>query len=50
VGILFLEVNGFRFTASQEDAARAVLHLASGNFDEGSYAAFLHANSSPLKK
>ena len=50
VGILFLEVNGFRFIASQEDAARAVLDLASGNIDEGSYTAFLRANSSPLKR
>jgi death on curing protein len=50
VGILFLEVNGFRFTASQEDAARAVLELASGNIDEASYTAFLRANSAPLKK
>ena len=50
VGILFLEVNRYRFTASQEDAARAVLDLAGGNIDEESYIAFLRANSSSLKK
>ena len=28
VGILFLELNGYRFTASEEDAARAMPELA----------------------
>lgn len=50
VGILFLEVNGYRFNASQEEAARAVLELASGNLDERGYTAFLRANCSPRKK
>jgi death-on-curing protein len=45
VGILFLELNGYRFTASEEDAAQAVLHLAAGALDETGYAAFLRANS-----
>ena len=44
VGILFLELNGYRFTASEEDAARAVLELASGNLDETGYSAFLRGN------
>jgi len=50
VGILFLELNGYRFAASEEEAARAVLELASGNLDEAGYTAFLCANSSPPKK
>jgi death on curing protein len=50
VGILFLELNGYRFAASQEEAARAVLELASGNLDEVGYAAFLCASSAPEKK
>lgn len=50
VGILFLELNGFRFSAAEEDAAQAVLQLASGNIDETAYTAFLRANSSPEKK
>ncbi len=43
-GILFLELNGYSFRASEEDAARAVLALASGAIDEVSFAAFLKAN------
>jgi death-on-curing protein len=46
-GILFLEMNGFRFTASEEDAANAVLALAAGDIDEDAYAAFLRANARP---
>lgn len=45
VGILFLELNGYRFTASEEDAAQAVLNLADGTLDEGGYTRFLRANS-----
>jgi death-on-curing protein len=44
VGILFLELNGYRFTASEEDAAKAVLALAGGTLDEPDYTAFLRAN------
>jgi death-on-curing protein len=44
VGILFLELNGYRFTASEEDAANAVLALAAGGLDEIAYADFLRAN------
>ena len=50
VGILFLELNGHRFTASEEDAARAVLELASGNLDERGYGAFLRRNGTRAKK
>jgi death-on-curing protein len=50
VGILFLELNGYRFTASEEDAARAVLELAAGNLDEIGYGAFLRANVARAKK
>jgi death-on-curing protein len=49
VGILFLELNGYRFTASEEEAANAVLELASGNLDEPGYLAFLRANVSREK-
>ena len=44
VGILFLELNGYSFTASEEDAAQAVLKLAAGTLDEAEYANFLRAN------
>jgi len=45
VGILFLELNGYRFSANEADAAQAVLALAAGTLDEAGYAAFLRANS-----
>ena len=41
LGALFLELNGYRFTATQEDVAKAVLALAAGQMDELDYAAFL---------
>lgn len=44
LGILFLELNGYHFFASEEDAAEAVLALAAGNLDESGYVAFLSAN------
>jgi death on curing protein len=50
VGILFLELNGYRLTASEEDAAQAVLELAGGNLDETGYSAFLSANAKRSRK
>ena len=50
VGVLFLELNGYRFDASEEDAAQMVLELASGNVDESAYIAFLRAHASLGKK
>lgn len=44
VGVLFLELNGYRFTASEEAAAQAVLELAAGRIDERGLVAFLRAN------
>lgn len=40
-GVLFLELNGYRFTASEESAAFAVMGLAGGELDEAGYEAFL---------
>ena len=45
LGILFLELNGYRFTASEEDAANAVLALAAGGLAEIAYANFLRGNA-----
>ena len=45
VGILFLELNGCLFTASEEDAAQAVIDLASGALSEAGYLAFLQAHA-----
>lgn len=44
LGVLFLELNGYRFSASEERAAQAVLALAAGKLDETGYSAFLRAN------
>jgi death-on-curing protein len=50
VGILFLELNGRRLRASEEDAAQAVLSLAAGQLDEPAYAAFLELNTASAKE
>jgi death on curing protein len=49
LGILFLELNGYRFTASEEVAAQAVIDLAAGNMAEAQYGAFLRAHSKPAR-
>jgi death on curing protein len=50
VGILFLELNGYRFVASEEDAAQAVLNLAAGTLDEVGHGSFLRSNLVRRKK
>ena len=45
VGVLFLELNGYRFIASEEAAAQAILELAAGTMDEMGFCEFLRANS-----
>ncbi len=45
VGVLFLEMNGYRLIASEEDATQAVLSLAAGTLDEAAFLAWLRANS-----
>jgi death on curing protein len=47
IGILFLELNGFDFKASEEEATRAVMELAAGTLDETRYAAWMRANTRP---
>jgi death-on-curing protein len=44
-GVLFLELNGFIFRASEEDATQAVFGLAGGSLDEAAYTAWLSVNS-----
>jgi death-on-curing protein len=46
VGILFLELHGSDFKASEEDATQAVFDLAAGTLDETAYATWLRANAS----
>ena len=47
VGVLFLELNGRAFRATETAAADAVVALAAGSLDEAGYAAFLRANVAP---
>jgi len=42
--ILFLELNGLRFTAAEADAVVQTLALTTGALDEAGYAAWLRAN------
>lgn len=44
IGVLFLELNGIDFKASEEDATQAVMDLAAGKLNEHSYVAWLRAN------
>jgi death-on-curing protein len=44
VGALFLEMNGARLIASEEDATQAVLGLAAGTLDESAFAAWMRRN------
>jgi len=46
VGVPFPELNGYRLTASEEDATQAVLGLAAGMIDEASFTRWLRANVS----
>ncbi len=48
LGVLFLEINGFEFRASEESATQAVMELAAGTLDEGSYQEWLRANVKPI--
>ena len=49
-GVLFLELNGFTFMASEEDAAQAVFGLAGGTLDEAAYTAWMRANCERARK
>jgi death-on-curing protein len=48
VGILFLELNGPTFTASEADATQAILNLAGGEINDDGFAIWLRSNSTPL--
>jgi death-on-curing protein len=45
VGVLFLELHGFAFKASEEDATRAIWDLAAGTLDEAAYDGWLRTNA-----
>lgn len=45
IGVLFLELNGYRFTAGEEDSTQAVFSLAKGLLDESGFRLFIEDNS-----
>lgn len=45
-GIVFLELNGYRFQASEAEAAGAVIALAAGELDEAGFSAWLAETTS----
>jgi death-on-curing protein len=45
IGVLFLELHGFDFTASEADATQAVMSLAAGALDEAGYTAWMRTNA-----
>ena len=50
VGELFLELNGYVFQASEEEATKAVFALTAGKIKEGAFAEWLRENSRRRKK
>jgi len=44
IGVLFLELNGYEFTASEEDATEAVLQLAAGKMSEAACGKWMRSN------
>ena len=46
VGVLFLELNGYRFRASESEATQAVLDLAAGQIDDAALGRWIAANAS----
>jgi len=49
VGILFLELNGVVFNASEEDSTEAVFSLAAGSMDEAAFTEWMRANSKRVR-
>jgi len=45
IGVLFLELHGFDFKASEAHATQAVMALAAGSLDEPAYTAWLRENA-----
>ncbi len=44
-GVLFLEMNGYRFNGSEEDATQMILGLAAGSLNEVGFTAWLRSNA-----
>ena len=48
IGILFLELNGARFIATEASAAQAILSLAAGTLDETALVVWLRSVTKPI--
>ena len=44
IGVLFIELNGGKFTATEESAAHAVLSLAAGTLNEAEFTEWMREN------
>jgi len=49
IGVLFLELHGFVFKASEADATQAVMALAADTLDEAAFTAWLRENAKPKR-
>jgi death on curing protein len=45
LGVLFLELNGYQFAASEEDATEAIFQLAAGRLSEAVFCKWMRENS-----
>jgi death-on-curing protein len=45
IGVLFLELNGYRFNASEADATEAIFQLAAGKLSEAAFARWMRENA-----
>jgi death-on-curing protein len=50
IGVAFLELNGFVFQATEEEATQAVFALAAGDLDETGYTEWLRANTKRARR
>ena len=50
VGVLFLETNGWRFAAPEEDATHAILGRAAGTLDEPGFVSWLRTHVKPSRR
>ena len=50
IGVLFLELSGYRFKDTEADAAQMVIALAAGEIDERTYSEFLRNNAVASRK
>jgi len=50
VGVLFLELNGCHFKATEEGATQAIFALAAGELEEAAFTSWLRANTTLTRR